>query len=126
MTKQAPVGLTEPGEYDVVLKHVQVERFNPQRGKSTRRLCWTFVVDGGEHHKQPIYLNMGLRDDELPWGVCKALRAFGIEPNGQRSVQTDADGRPTDARLAPGARARATITKDGSGNTLVRLEPAAG
>ncbi|HST25146.1 MAG TPA: hypothetical protein VLJ76_04070 [Gaiellaceae bacterium] len=125
MTKQAPVGLTEPGEYDVVLKDVRVERFNPQRGKSNRRLCWTLTVHGGDHHKQSIYLNMPLRDDELPWAVCKALRAFGIDPDGQQSVHTDADGRPTDSKLAPGARARATVVRDGAGNTSVRLASAA-
>ena len=126
MTKQAPVSLTEPGEYEVILKDVHVERFSPQRGRTAQRLCWTLAVDGGDHHKQRIYLNMTLRDEELPWGVCKALRAFGIETNGQRSVRTDADGRPTDPKLAQGVRAHATITKDSSGNTSVRLESAAG
>jgi hypothetical protein len=125
MTKEAAVSLTEPGEYDVVLKEVHIERFSPQRGKTLQRLCWTLAVDGGDHHKQPIHLNMALRDGELPWSVCKALRAFGIEPDGQRSVKTDEHGRPTDPKLAPGARAHATITKDSSGNTSVRLLPAA-
>jgi hypothetical protein len=126
MAKQAPVSLSEPGEYEVILKDVHVERFSPQRGRTTQRLCWTLAVDGGDHHKQRIYLNMALRDEELPWGVCKALRAFGIEPNGQQSVPTDANGCPTDPKLAPGARAHATITKDNRGNATVRLEPAAG
>jgi len=125
MTKQAAVSLTEPGEYDVILKEVRVERFSPQRGKMQQRLCWTLAVDGGDHHKQQIHLSTALRDGELPWGVCKALRAFGIDPNGRRAVDTDEDGRPTDPKLAPGARARATITKDSSGNPSVRLQPAA-
>jgi len=125
MTKQAVVSLTEPGEYDVILKEVHIERFSPQRGKTGQRLCWTLAVDGGDHHKQGIHLNLPLRDGELPWGVCKALRAFGIDPDGRRSVDADADGRPTDPKLAHGARARATIAKDSSGNTSVRLGPAA-
>src|SRR5438477_11871353 len=50
MTKQAAVSLSQPGEYDVVLKEVHVERYSPQRGKTTQRLCWTLAGDGGDHH----------------------------------------------------------------------------
>jgi hypothetical protein len=123
MAKQAPVSLTDPGEYDVILKEVTVERFSPQRGTAAQRICWTLAVDGGVYDKQRIYLNMPLKE-ELPWSVCKALQAFGVEANGTWSFQTDASGRVTDPKLASGARAHATIAKDSWGKASVRLAPA--
>jgi hypothetical protein len=112
--------LTEPGEYEVMLKEVRVERFNPTRGTVGKRVCWTLAVDGGEHDKQLIYLTMRL-SDELPWGVCKALRAFGLAVDGKWSLHCDADGRVVDPRLPSGARAHATIVNDSSGKASVRL-----
>lgn len=124
MPKKSLNSLTDPGEYEVVLKDVRVERFNPGRGVVGQRMCWTLAVDGGEHDKQPIYLTMPLLD-ELPWSTCKALRAFGLEVNGKWSLESDANGRVVDPKLRPGARARATIAKDRSGKASVRLGPAA-
>jgi hypothetical protein len=112
--------LTDPGEYEVILKDVRVERFNPARGTVGKRVCWSLAVDGGEHDKQLIYLTMPLLD-QLPWGVCKALRAFGVAPGGKWSLKCDADGRVVDPRLPSGARARATIVNDSLGKASVRL-----
>ena len=121
MPKQkAPDSLTDPGEYEVILKDVRVERFNPARGTVGKRVCWSLAVDGGEHDKRLIYLTMPLLD-QLPWGVCKALRAFGVAPDGKWSLQCDADGRVVDPRLPSGARARATIVNDSVGKASVRL-----
>ena len=77
MPNQKVPTLTDPGEYEVILKGVRVERFNPARGTVGKRVCWSLAVDGGDHDKQLIYLTMPLLD-QLPWGVCKALRAFGV------------------------------------------------
>jgi hypothetical protein len=122
MAKKTLTSLTDPGEYDVVLKDVRVERFNPGRGVVGQRVCWTLAVDGGEHDKQPIYLTMPLLE-VLPWAACKALRAFGLEVNGKWSLESDAAGRVLDPRLRPGARAHATIVKDRTGKASVRLAP---
>ncbi len=122
MPKQkALVSLTDPGEYEVILKDVRVERFNPTRGTIGKRVCWTLAVDGGEHDKQLIYLTMPLLD-QLPWLACKALRAFGVEVDGKWSLQCDEVGRVIDPRLPPGVRARATIVNDSVGKASVRLE----
>jgi hypothetical protein len=115
------VSFTDPGEYEVMLKDVRVERFNPTRGTVGKRVCWTLAVDGGEHDKQLIYLTMPLLD-QLPWLLCKALRAFGLAVDGKWSLQCDADGRVVDSRLPCGARAHATIAKDSFGAASVRLE----
>ena len=37
--------LTDPGEYEVILKDVRVERFNPTRGAVGKRVCWTLAVE---------------------------------------------------------------------------------
>lgn len=116
------VSLTDPGEYEVILKDVRVERFNPTRGAVGQRVCWTLAVDGGEHDKRLIHLTMPLLD-QLPWLVCKALRAFGLEVDGKWSLQCDAAGRVIDPRLPSGARARATIVNDSVGKASVRLNP---
>lgn len=113
--------LTDPGEYEVLLKDVRVEQFNPTRGTVGKRVCWTLAVDGGEHDKQLIHLTMPLLD-QLPWLVCKALRAFGLAVDGTWSLECDADGRVVDSRLPCGARAHATIAKDSFGTASVRLE----
>lgn len=121
--KKVPDSLADPGEYEVVLKDVRVERFNPTRGTVGKRVCWTLAVDGGEHDKQLIYLTMPLFD-QLPWGVCKALRAFGLAVDGKWSLHCDADGRVVDPRLPLGARAHATIATDSVGTASVRLASA--
>ena len=118
--QKVPDSLKDPGEYEVILKDVRVERFNPARGTVGKRVCWSLAVDGGEHDKQLIYLTMPLLD-QLPWGVCKALRAFGVETDGKWSLQCDTDGRVVDPRLPSGARARATIVNDSGGKASVRL-----
>ena len=119
---KVPSSLTDPGEYEVILKDVRVERFNPARGAVGQRVCWTLAVVGGEHDKQLIYLTMPLQD-ELPWGTCKALRAFGLEVNGKWTLPSDAEGRVVDPKLRPGARAHATIAKNSMGKASVRLAP---
>ena len=96
-------------------------REHPGRGTVGKRVCWTLAVDGGEHDKQLISLTMPLFD-ELPWLVCKALRAFGVEADGKWPLHCDADGRVVDPRLPYGARAHATIVNDSSGKASVRLE----
>jgi hypothetical protein len=124
MPKQkAPDSLTDPGEYEVILKDVRVEHFNPTRGTVGKRVCWTLAVDGGEHDKQLIFLTMPLLD-QLPWRLCKALRAFGLAVDGKWSPRCDADGRVIDQRLSSGARAHATIAKDSFGTASVRLRSA--
>ena len=112
---------TDLGEYEVILKDVRVEDFNPTRGKVGKRVCWTLAVDGGEHDKQLISLTMPLFE-ELPWLVCKALRAFGVEADGKWPLHCDEGGRVVDPRLPSGARAHATIVNDSFGKASVRLE----
>jgi hypothetical protein len=114
------VSFNDPGEYDVILKDVRVQRFNPTRGTVGKRVCWTLEVDGGEHDKQLIYLTMPLLET-LPWSLCKALRAFGLAVDGKWSLHCDADGRVVDPRLPSGARAHATIVKDSFDKASVRL-----
>jgi len=122
MAKQQVLdSLTDPGEYEVMLKDVRVERFNPTRGTVGTRVCWTLAVDGGDHDKQLIYLTMPLFD-QLPWRVCKALRAFGVAVDGKWSLNCDEAGRVVDPRLPSGARAHATIANDSFGKASVRLE----
>ena len=113
--------LTDPGEYEVILRDVRVENFNPSRGTVGKRVCWTLAVDGGEHDKQLIYLTIPLLET-LPWSLCKALRAFGLPVDGPWSLHCDGDGRVVDSRLPSGARARATIRRDSFGTASVRLE----
>src|SRR5581483_5733632 len=118
--QQALESLADPGEYEVILKDVRVERLIPARGTVRAQVCWTLAVDGGEHNKQLIYLAMPLLDP-LPWRVCKALRAFGVAVDGKWSLHCDESGRVVDSRLPAGARARATIVNDSFGKASVRL-----
>lgn len=122
-SKTQPVGLTEPGEYAVILKDVRLQEFSPSRGAArARRLNWTFVVDGGEHHGELIYQSLPLRDD-LPWVLHKTLYAFGVEVKGKWSFECDKTGQIINPTLV-GIRACARILKDTSGKTRVRLERA--
>ena len=115
-----PVGLTEPGEYAVILKDVRLEEFSPARGATrARRLNWTFVVDGGEHHGELIYQSLPLRDD-LPWVLHKTLHALGVEVKGKWSFECDKKGRIINPQLV-GTRACARIVKDTPEKTRVRL-----